>query len=108
MLEHVLRSMGDLIWQSDSAAAYQEVENAFEEELNTMPDNMRRSFLLRLENRNISDIAKQLNLAEQTVSNLHTEAGKRLRKKMLLRLKGASLPIALTFLQVLNDLLINK
>lgn len=81
VLEHVLRSMGDLIWQSDSAAAYQEVENAFEEELNTMPDNMRRSFLLRLENRNISDIAKQLNLAEQTVSNLHTEAGKRLRKK---------------------------
>jgi len=108
VFEYVLQQMGKVIWQSDNAAAYQEVEDAFDETLNAMPENMRKSLLLRLENQSISDIAKQLNLAEQTVSNLHTEAGKRLRKKMLLRLKGAALPITIVFLQTLNDLLINR
>jgi RNA polymerase sigma-70 factor (family 1) len=108
VLDHASKQMETIIQQTDAAWSHREVENVLEDELQKMPENMRNSFLLRLENLSTSDIAKRLNLAEQTVSNLHTEAGKRLRKKLLHRLRGITIPFLITFLQVVNNLLINK
>lgn len=107
VLDYVLQHMGNIIQESDSSS-YLEVEEAFDDELNKMPENMRKSLLLRLENHSVAEIAKQLNLAEQTVNNLHSEASKRLRKKMLHRLRGAAVPMTIFLLHALNDLLINR
>lgn len=108
VLDHASQQMDTIIQQADASWSHREVEDVLEDELQKMPENMRNSFLLRLENLSTPDIAKRLNLAEQTVSNLHTEAGKRLRKKLLHRLRGITVPILITFLQVVNNLLINK
>lgn len=108
VLDHASQQMETIIQQADGIWSHREVEDVLEDELKKMPKNMRNSFLLRLENLSTPDIAKRLNLAEQTVSNLHTEAGKRLRKKLLHRLRGITVPILITFLHVVNNLLINK
>ncbi|MFC6103585.1 RNA polymerase sigma factor [Olivibacter domesticus] len=108
VLDRASQQMDTIIQQADASWSHREVEDVLEDELQKMPENMRNSFLLRLENLSTPDIAKRLNLAEQTVSNLHTEAGKRLRKKLLHRLRGITVPILITFLQVVNNLLINK
>ncbi|SEK26834.1 sigma-70 family RNA polymerase sigma factor [Parapedobacter koreensis] len=105
---YVLGQMEAFLRQSDDAWSYQEVEDILEDELEKMPDNMRKSFLLKLDNLSTPDIAKRLNLAEQTVSNLLTEASKRLRKNLPHRFQDNAMPILITFLQVIHDLLTNK
>ncbi len=108
ILDHVMKQMDMRVQHSAGSRSYQEVEDIFDDELGKMPDNMRRSFLLKLDNLSTPDIAERLDLAEQTVSNLLTEASKRLRKNLPHRFQDNALPILATFLQVVHDLLTNK
>lgn len=105
---HVMGQMDTLLRQPDGTWSHQEVEEILDDELKRMPDNMRRSFLLKLDNLSTPDIAKRLDLAEQTVSNLLTEASKRLRKNLPQRFQGNVIPVLTTFLYVVHDLLTNK
>lgn len=105
---YVLGQMDTFLRQSNGAWSYQEVEDILEDELEKMPDNMRKSFLLKLDNLSTPDIAKRLNLAEQTVSNLLTEASKRLRKDLPHRFRDNALPVLITLLRVVHDLLTNR
>lgn len=49
----------------------------------TFPENMRQVFLLRMEGFTVAEIAKALQLAEQTVRNNHTDSLKRLREQLV-------------------------
>ena len=109
VFDHALAQMDHILQQPDHALSYQEVEAIFEDELKSMPENMRNSFLLRLDNLSTPDIAKQLNLAEQTVSNLISEASKRLRNNLPNRFEKHSIPLLIPFvLQAVHDLLTNR
>ncbi|WP_324373233.1 sigma-70 family RNA polymerase sigma factor [Pedobacter sp.] len=105
---HVLGQIDIFFQQPNGVLSYQEVEDILEDELEKMPDNMRKSFLLKLDNLSTPDIAKSLNLAEQTVSNLLTEASKRLRKNLPHRFHDGAIPILIALLQIVHDLLTNK
>lgn len=105
---HIMGQMDMLLRQPDSAWSHQEVEEVLDDELERMPENMRRSFLLKLDNLSTPDIAKRLNLAEQTVSNLLTEASKRLRKNLPHRFQDNAMPALTAILCVVHDLLTNR
>ncbi len=107
VMEHVTLQM-DVVVLDRSGLSHQQVEDLLEEELSQMPENMQKTFRLRLENMNTPTIAQRLNLAEQTVSNLITEASKRLRNNLPRRFNEHT-PIALAlFLCAIYDYLINR
>jgi RNA polymerase sigma factor (sigma-70 family) len=83
IMERALDRMRDLFASMDELAAYLDVEKVIEDEVLIMPHNMQQSFLRRSDNRSVKEIANDLNLAEQTVSNNISEALKRLRKRLM-------------------------
>jgi RNA polymerase sigma factor (sigma-70 family) len=83
-LERALERMHNLFASMDELSSYYNLEKVVEEEVLNMPQNMRDSFLLRSDNRSVKEIADNLNLAEQTVSNNVTEALKRIRKRLII------------------------
>ena len=59
-----------------------ELEAVINEEIEKMPDTMRRTFVLsRRENKSIREIAAELSLSEQTIKNNISQALDRLRRK---------------------------
>lgn|SRR5690606_26520921 len=62
--------------------SHEQVERIFVEELQKMPLNMRRSISMSMERHSIRTIAHTLDLADQTVNNLVSEARDRLRKTL--------------------------
>lgn len=84
VIEKALERMHSLFASMDELSSYYNLEKVVEEEVLAMPDNMKYSFLLRSDNRSVKEIADNLNLAEQTVSNNITKALKRLRKRLVL------------------------
>lgn len=73
-----------LIMQSDdqySQLITAELNNLLQQEINSMPENMQRAYrLLRVDDYSVREAAELLGLSEQTVKNLATSSGKRLRK----------------------------
>ncbi|WP_442590833.1 RNA polymerase sigma factor [Pedobacter sp. AW31-3R] len=66
----------------DLALEAGELEAFFKEEIDSMPDNMRKAFILsREENKSVREIAAELSLSEQTIKNNISQALDRLRKK---------------------------
>lgn len=108
VLTHVMNQMDTVLHQTVDSKTYQEIEDILDEEISKMPDNMRQSFLLKLENVATSEIAKRLNLAEQTVSNLLSEASKRLRKNLPPRFEERTFHTLMITLQVIHDFLTNR
>jgi len=75
LLETIARS-----GQADDQLLLKEVKQTVDKELLKMPFNMRLCFQLsRFEDKSIRDIARELNLSEQTVKNNISEALRRLR-----------------------------
>ncbi|MCJ8209143.1 sigma-70 family RNA polymerase sigma factor [Mucilaginibacter sp. RS28] len=85
VFDNALEHLNLLISESDELSGYYELEKLISTEVKEMPDNMKQVFLLRSQQYSVKEIARTLNLAEQTVANNMTEAMKRLRS----RLKGA-------------------
>jgi RNA polymerase sigma factor (sigma-70 family) len=83
VMERALERMRDLFASMDELTAYHDLERVIEGEVLVMPVNMQQSFLRRTDNRTVKEIAGDLNLAEQTVSNNITEALKRIRKRII-------------------------
>ena len=81
-MENALARMGDLIHSEDDLSSYFDLEKIVSEEVEEMPVNMKRAFLLRSDSYSVREIAESLNLAEQTVSNNITEALKRLKRRL--------------------------
>lgn len=60
-----------------------ELEAFFTEEINGMPDTMRKAFVLsRHEDKSVREIATELRLSEQTIKNNISQALERLRKRI--------------------------
>jgi RNA polymerase sigma-70 factor (ECF subfamily) len=83
VLDKALERMRNLFSSMDELASYHDMEKVIADEVLEMPHNMQQSFLLRSDNHSVKEIAGDLNLAEQTVSNNITEALKRLRKRLV-------------------------
>jgi RNA polymerase sigma factor (sigma-70 family) len=81
-IEKALDRMNDLFYTADALSGYLDLEKIVSEEVEVMPVNMKRSFLLRSDSYSVKEIAENLNLAEQTVSNNITEALKRLKRRL--------------------------
>ncbi|AYL97894.1 RNA polymerase sigma factor [Mucilaginibacter celer] len=81
-MENALERMGNLIHSEDNLSSYFDLEKIVSEEVEEMPANMKRAFLLRSDSYSVREIAENLNLAEQTVSNNITEALKRLKRRL--------------------------
>ncbi|MGH2623258.1 MAG: RNA polymerase sigma factor, partial [Sphingobacterium sp.] len=58
------------------------LEQTIAEVVNTFPENMRKVFLLRMQDYTVAEIAVALQLADQTIRNNHTEALRRLKNKL--------------------------
>lgn len=59
-----------------------ELKSFFNQEIENMPDTMRKAFVLsREENKSIREIASELSLSEQTIKNNISQALERLKKK---------------------------
>jgi RNA polymerase sigma factor (sigma-70 family) len=73
-----------LVMQSDdqySRLITEELNALLQQEINSMPENMQRAYrLLRVDDLSVREAAAILGLSEQTVKNLATSSGKRLRK----------------------------
>jgi len=78
-LMHRMEEMEETILGTIEAGALQQT---IVEVVETFPENMRKIFLLRMQDYKIADIAHTLQLAEQTVKNNHTEALSRLKLKL--------------------------
>ena len=83
VLEQLMQRMETLAGESYSPSHYLALERFVDEQVARLPDTMRAVFLMRNDHHSIGDIAKKLNLAEQTVKNYLTEASHRLRKSLL-------------------------
>lgn len=59
------------------------LEQTIAEVVETFPENMRKVFLLRMQDYTVAEIAVALKLADQTIRNNHTEALKRLKGKLV-------------------------
>lgn len=59
------------------------LEQTIAEVVNTFPENMRKVFLLRMQDYTVAEIAVALQLADQTIRNNHTEALRRLKNKLI-------------------------
>lgn len=81
-MEHALSRMNDIIYKEENLSSYFNLEKIVSEEVEEMPVNMKRAFLLRSDSYSVKEIAENLNLAEQTVSNNITEALKRLKRRL--------------------------
>lgn len=81
-MEHALSRMNDIIYREENLSSYFDLEKIVSEEVEDMPANMKRAFLLRSDSYSVKEIAENLNLAEQTVSNNITEALKRLKRRL--------------------------
>lgn len=81
-LDNALDRITNLLHSNQSLAAYFDLERIISEEVSEMPANMKNSFLLRSDSYTVKEIAGNLDLAEQTVSNNITEALKRLKKRI--------------------------
>lgn len=66
-------------------AKYRALETIVEDSIGRLPKLIRSVYLMRYENYSITQIAKELNLAEQTVKNYLSEAKKTLRKELTQR-----------------------
>lgn len=82
VLDNALERITQLLHSHQNLSAYFDLERIVSEEVAEMPVNMKNSFLLRSDSYSIKEIAGNLNLAEQTVSNNITEALKRLKKRI--------------------------
>jgi RNA polymerase sigma factor (sigma-70 family) len=80
-IEKALLRMDSLSGAGD-LSTYINLEKIVSEEVEVMPANMKKSFLLKSDNYSVKEIAESLNLAEQTVSNNLTEALKRLKRRL--------------------------
>ena len=101
VLEKVFHQMSKITSSMDDLSMYKELEDALEAELDNMSENMKNSFLMRLDNFSIKEIAARLNLAEQTVNNNLTEASKRLRKNLAHRFNNGQLGVLVFLLELL-------
>ena len=81
-IEKALERIGELSYAAENLSGYLDLEKIVSDEVEVMPVNMKRSFLLRTESYSVKEIAENLNLAEQTVSNNITEALKRLKRRL--------------------------
>lgn len=81
-IEKALERMNDHFYTTDALYGYLDLEKIVSAEVEIMPVNMKRSFLLRSDSYSVKEIAENLNLAEQTVSNNITEALKRLKRRL--------------------------
>lgn len=82
VFDDALERITQLLHSHQNLSGYFDLERIVSEEVAEMPANMQNSFLLRSESYSIKEIAGNLNLAEQTVSNNITEALKRLKKRI--------------------------
>lgn len=104
-LERAFLIMESVVDRSELGLSYEETEGILEEELAKMPKNMRETFLLRLDNQSIPMIAQSLNLADQTVNNLLTEARRRLKENLPRRFENHHPQYVILFLYALNEML---
>jgi RNA polymerase sigma-70 factor (ECF subfamily) len=81
-IEKALERIGELSFVAENLSGYLDLEKIVSDEVEVMPVNMKRSFLLRTDSYSVKEIAENLNLAEQTVSNNITEALKRLKRRL--------------------------
>ena len=102
-LEKALERMHSLFASMDELTSYYNLEKVVEEEVLAMPYNMKHAFLLRSDNHSVKEIADNLNLAEQTVSNNITEALKRLRKRLVLEYPDRYMTCFTILLYLLNN-----
>lgn len=58
------------------------LQQTIAEVVETFPENMRKIFLLRMQDYTVAEIAIALQLADQTIRNNHTEALRRLKAKL--------------------------
>ncbi|WP_442588166.1 RNA polymerase sigma factor [Pedobacter sp. AW31-3R] len=101
VFEKVFRRMTEISNTMDDLSMYKELEEALGAELEEMSENMKNSFLMRLDNFSIKEIAARLNLAEQTVNNNLTEAGKRLRKNLAHRFNNGQLGMLVCIIELI-------
>lgn len=97
-----------VVKQDELGLSYERAEEILQEEIEKMPGNMRQSLQLRLENYDVKEIAQTLNLADQTVNNLLSEAKKRLRKDLPKRFENYNNIHSFTFIYFVYQLLINS
>ncbi|WP_454802492.1 RNA polymerase sigma factor [Mucilaginibacter phyllosphaerae] len=81
-IEKALSRISELSYTGDNLTGYFNLEKIVSDEVDIMPLNMKRTFLLRSDSYSVKEIAQNLNLAEQTVSNNITEALKRLKRRL--------------------------
>ncbi len=98
VLENALQRMTEIAGNTADLADYFKLEKIVSEEVDIMPANMRRSFLLRNDSYSIKEIAESLNLAEQTVANNITEALRRLKRRINVEYPDRYVSIAGIFL----------
>lgn len=99
---HLMEKVAD---KTGFELGHEDVEEILEDELKKMPSNMRDSFRMRMNEMSPKEIARKLNLADQTVNNLLTEANKRLKKSLPHRFENHNAILIVTLLQVVDDLL---
>lgn len=75
-----MEEMEDTILGALEVAA---LEQTIAEVVSTFPENMRKIFLLRMQDYTVAEIAVALQLADQTIRNNHTEALRRLKNKLI-------------------------
>ena len=101
VLEQLMHRMDELADQPYSPSHYLALERFVDEQIERLPDTMRAVFLMRSDHHSIGDIARKLNIAEQTVKNYLTEASHRLRKSLVARFADSEL-VGLAILVILG------
>lgn len=82
VLKNVMLRMKEIQEEVYDPKRYQELEDYVDDQIERFPQTMKAVFLMRSEQLSISEIARKLNLSEQTVKNNTTEALHRLKRSL--------------------------
>lgn len=82
---------------------YYELEQLIAAEIELLPDKMKEAYLLKAAKHSTSEIARQLNLKEQTVSNHLSEALRRIRIKLGAKYPDWVVSVLILLFKILHD-----
>jgi RNA polymerase sigma-70 factor (ECF subfamily) len=98
MLQEQLNRFEELSQNDISLPVYQQLEEFLHIQIEALPVTMRSVYQMKDNEYTVQEIARNLNLAEQTVRNNITEAQHRLRKAMKTKFREYSLLVPLLLL----------
>lgn len=102
-MDHLVNRLTEIQTTILDVMAASDVESTLSKAIESFPENMKKTFILRHEDYTVKEIADALGLADQTVRNNLAEAARRLKNTLSKEHPELYVTMAVYFLDLLSD-----